>query len=90
MFGDNESVVNTAAAPEGRLLKRHNLLSYHRTREAISAGITRFFHIRSKTNPGDLLSKHWEYSSVWGVLKPIMFWTGDTAALIKDEGDTST
>ncbi len=90
MFGDNESVVNTAAAPEGRLLKRHNLLSYHRTREAISAGITRFFHIRSKMNPGDLLSKHWEYSSVWGVLRPIMFWTGDTAALIKDEGDTST
>ena len=84
MFGDNESVVNTAATPDGRLMKRHNMLSYHKTREAIAAGITRFFHIRSETNPGDILSKHWDYPSIWGVLRPLMFWTGDTRDLMKD------
>ena len=81
MFGDNESVVNTAALPEGRLLKRHNALSYHRTREAIAAKILRFYHIAGKLNPADILSKHWDYPSIWAVLRPLMFWTGDTADL---------
>ncbi len=42
MFGDNETVVNTASVPQSRLAKRHNALSYHRTREAIAAGSPRF------------------------------------------------
>ena len=58
MFGDNETVVNTASVPQSRLLKRHNALSYHRTREAIAAGILRFHHVRGKLNPADILSKH--------------------------------
>ena len=81
MFGDNESVVNTAAMPEGRLLKRHNALSYHRTREAIAAAILRFYHIAGKLNPADILSKHWDYPSVWPALRPLMFWRGDVADL---------
>jgi len=32
MFGDNESVVNTASVPHSKLHKRHNALSYHHTR----------------------------------------------------------
>ena len=63
MFGDNETVVNTASIPHSKLQKRHNALSYHRTREAICAGITRFYHIRGTTNPADILSKHWDYPS---------------------------
>ncbi len=82
MFGDNESVVNTSAAPHGKLHKRHNALSYHRTREAIAAGILRFYHIRGPCNPADILSKHWDYPSIWDQLKPILFWQGDTAALL--------
>jgi len=83
MFGDNESVVNTAAVPHSKLHKRHNALSYHRTREAIAAGITRYYHVAGKLNPSDILSKHWGYSDVWDVLHPILFWMGDTADLIK-------
>ena len=87
MFGDNESVVNTAARPEGRLLKRHNALAYHRTREAIAADILQFYHVAGDTNPADICNKHWDYASIWKTLQPIMFWTGNTADLIvKEEG----
>ena len=48
MFGDNESIMNTASVPHSRLHKRHNALSYHKTRQAIAAGITRFTHIDGK------------------------------------------
>ena len=87
MFGDNESVVNTASVPHSKLHKRHNALSYHKTRSAIAAGIIRFHHIRGNVNPADILSKHWDCPSIWASLKPIMFWQGDTAALIKSDVD---
>jgi len=74
MFGDNGSVVNTASVPHSKLHKRHNALSYHRTREAIAAGITRFHHIVGTTNPEDILSKHWGHSSIWETLRPLLFW----------------
>ena len=85
MFGDNETVVNTASAPHGRLHKRHNALSFHRVRWAIAAKVVRFHHIAGVTNPADILSKHWDYSSVWPVLQPLLHWQGDTAQLIEDE-----
>jgi len=31
IFGDNESVVNTASVPHSKLHKRHSALSHHRT-----------------------------------------------------------
>ena len=86
MFGDNESVVNTASIPHSKLTKRHNALSYHKTRSAIAAGILRFHYVRSEDNPADILSKHWDMPSVWDTLKPLMFWRGDTAD-IKGGGD---
>jgi len=80
MFGDNESVVNTASVPHSKLHKRHHALSYHRTREAIAAGITRFHHIVGTTNPVDILSKHWGHLSIWETLHPLLFWQGDPKA----------
>ena len=81
MFGDNESVVNSATIPHSKLHKRHNALSYHRTREAIAAKILRFEFIRSETNPADIMSKHWDLASIWPQLRPILFWEGDTALI---------
>ena len=81
MFGDNETVVNTASIPHSRLHKRHNALSYHRTREAIAAKILRFVFIRSQENPADILSKHWDYASIWSQLRPLLFWAGDTGLI---------
>jgi hypothetical protein len=82
MFGDNESVVNGAATPHGKLHKRHYALSFHRVREAIAMGIIGYYHVRSETNPSDILSKHWGYQQVWPLLRCILFWQGDTATLL--------
>ena len=78
MFGDNETVVNTASVPHSKLHKRHNALAYHRTREAIAAGIIRFHHIEGNKNPADVVSKHWDYPSVRDVLRPLLYWEGNT------------
>jgi hypothetical protein len=74
MFGNNKSVVNTASTPHAKLMKWHNMLSYHKTREAIAARITHFHHVRGKQNLADILSKHWNMPSVWDMLRPLLFW----------------
>ena len=75
MFGNNESIVNTASTPHTKLTKQHNMQSYHKTREAIAAGITCcFHHVSGKKNLVDILSKHWNISSVWEMLHPLLFW----------------
>ena len=79
MFGDNKSVVTNSTVPHSELKKRHVALSYHKTREAIAAGIVKFHHIAGALNPADLLSKHWGFAEGWPRLKPVLFWMGDTS-----------
>ena len=81
MFGDNESVVNSSMKFHSKLHKRHNVLSFHRVRKSIAADICRFHHVRSEDNPADILSKHWSYNCVWKLMRPILFWRGDTALI---------
>jgi hypothetical protein len=85
MFGDNESVVNSSSTPHVKLHKRHNALSFHRVREAVAIKIIGYYHIRSETNPSDVLSKHWGYSQVWPLLRCVLFWRGDTALLLTEQ-----
>jgi len=73
MFGDNKSVVDSSSIPTSVLHKRHTLLSYHRVREAIAAGIFRFYHLEGTENPADILSKHWGYQQVWKMLQLLLF-----------------
>ena len=63
--------------------KRHHLASYHRVREAIAAKDITFHWKDGKSNPADILSKHWEFATVWPMLKPILFWRGETATQLK-------
>ena len=79
MFGDNKTVVNSSIYPKARLHKRHVLLSFHRVREAIAAGLLYFIHIPGDLNPADILSKLWGYQQVKTKLKAILFFIGDTA-----------
>ena len=42
------------------------------------------FHWKDgKSNPADILSKHWEFATVCPMLKPILFWRGETATQLK-------
>ena len=81
MFGDNKSVVTSSSIPHSVLSKRHNCLAYHRVREAIAADMIRFHHIGGVTNPADVLSKHCGYPQAWPVIRPLLFWSGDTTSV---------
>ena len=63
--------------------KRHHLVSYHRVREAIAAKYISFHWKDDKSNPADTLRNHWEFATVWPILKPILFWRGETATQLK-------
>ena len=63
--------------------KRHHLVSYHRVKEAIAPKYISFHWKDGKSNPTDILSKHWEFATVWPTLKPILFWRGETATQLK-------
>ena len=71
MFGDNKSVVTSSTVPHSLLSKRHNILSYHRVREAIAAKILVFHWCDSSQNKSDILSKHWEFSKVFHIIRDL-------------------
>jgi hypothetical protein len=82
MMFNNQTVVNTASVPRVRLQKQHVALSYHKVCEAVAVGIMRFHHVCGKLNPADILSKHWDYTFIWNVLKPLMFLKGNTKEFV--------
>jgi hypothetical protein len=43
-----------------------------------------FYWIDGKSNPADIVSKHWAYPQVWHMLQPILFYSGDNKNLLKD------
>ena len=63
--------------------KRHHLVSSHRVKRAIALKYISFHWKDSKSNPADILSKHWEFATVWPMLKPILIWRGETATQLK-------
>jgi hypothetical protein len=85
MFGDNQAVVTKTSIPHSSLNKRHNALAYHCVREMIAAKILGYYWIDGKKNPADIASKHWSYPQVWHLLKPLLFYSGDTKDLITYE-----
>ena len=82
LFGDNSSVIISSNIPASTLNKRHNALSYHRVREAIATGVINFIHIPGKQNPSDILTKFLSYAVFWPLIRPILFWTGETISTI--------
>ena len=72
MFGDNKSVVTSSTIPHSLLNKRHNILAYHRVREAIAAKIIAFHWINSSSNLSDMLSKHWDHNSVYHQIQKLL------------------
>jgi hypothetical protein len=78
MFGDNQSVITSSTIPHFNLNKRHNALSYHRVREAMSAQLMYFIHIDGKLNPSDVMTKFLSWAKFWPLIQPFLFWKGET------------
>jgi hypothetical protein len=57
MLGDNMSVVLNTTVSLSVLKKKHNVIAYHRVREAITARILRFAYIKGEENVSDVLTK---------------------------------
>ena len=58
LFGDNRAVVTSATLPHSTLTNHHNILAFHRVREAIAAKLIAFYWIQSAYNLSDMLSEH--------------------------------
>ena len=84
IFGDNNSVVGSATKPHAKLHKQHTVLLFHRVRKAVAAKVLGFFHIPGRSNPADILSKHWGYADVCHLLRVVLNWHGDTIDSYKD------
>ena len=78
-------MVKSGSIPHSTLSKRHHALAYHFTREAVATGLVSFYHIDGDKNPSDILSKHWGHSQVYPMLRPLLFYQGDTADLIEED-----
>ena len=76
LFGDNRSVVTSATLPHSTLTKRHNILAFHRVREAIAAKLMAFYWIQSAYNLSDMLSKHWDHPSVYPMVLKLLITKG--------------
>lgn len=86
MFGDNESVVNSSTTLYTKLTKCHNMLSFHRVREAIASGYVTFTFLSGKMNPVDVLSKHWSFDDVRSMLLPTLHLHGDPLMMDGENG----
>ena len=58
LFGDNRCVITSTTLAHSTLTKCHNILAFHRVREAIAAKIIAFYWIQFAYNLSDMLSKH--------------------------------
>jgi hypothetical protein len=83
LFGDNQAVILNSTIPHSSLKKRHNVLSYHRVREAIAAEIVRMIKVESAQNFADVLSKHGGGQQMWPLIRPLLFWRGFVANVMK-------
>ena len=84
LFGDNRSVVTSATLPHSTLTKRHNILAFHRVREANAAKLMAFYWIQSAYNLSDMLSKHWDHPTVYPMILKLLITRGNITLLPKE------
>ena len=84
LFGDNRSVVTSTTLPHSTLTKRHNILTFHRVREAIVAKLMAFYWIQSAYNLSDMLSKHWDHPTVYPMILKSLITRGNITPIPKE------
>ena len=84
LFGDNRSVVTSATLPHSPLTKRHNILAFHRVREAIAAKLMAFYWIQSAHNLSDMLSKHWDHPTMYTMILKLLITRGSITLIPRE------
>ena len=84
LFGDNRSVVTSATLHHSTLTKRHNILAFHRFREAIAAKLMGFYWIQSAYNLSDMLSMNWDHPTVYPMTLKLLITRGNIALIPKE------
>ena len=84
LFGDNRSVVTSATLPHSTLTKRHNILAFHRVREAIAAKLMAFYWIQSAYNLSDMLSKHCHHPTVYPMILKLLITRGNITLIPRE------
>ena len=84
LSGDNRSVVTSATLPHSTLTKRHNILAFHRVREAIAAKLMAFYWIQSAYNLSDMLSKHWDHPTVYPMISKFLITRGNITLIPRE------
>ena len=84
LFGDNRSVVTSATLPHSTLTERHNILAFHRVREAIVAKIMAFYWIQSACNLSDMLSRHWDHPTVYPTILKLLITRGNITLIPRE------
>ena len=84
LFGDNRSVVTSATLPHSTSTKGHNILAFHRVMEAIAARLMVFYWIQSAYNLSDMLSRHWDHSTVYPMILKLLITRGNITLIPKE------
>ena len=84
LFGDNRSVVTSTTLAHSTLTKRHNVLAFHRVREAIARKLMAFYWIQSAYNLTDMLSKHWDHPTVYPMILKLLNTRGNITLIPKE------
>ena len=84
LFGDNRSVSTSPTLPHSTLTKHHNILAFHRVREALAAIIMAFYQIQSAYNLSDMFSKHLDHPSVYPMILKLLITRGNIALIPKE------
>ena len=74
----------TIDLPRSTLAKRHNILAFHRVREAIAAKLMAFHWIQSAYNLSDMLSKHWDHPTVYPMKLKLLITRGNITLIPKE------
>jgi len=83
LVGDNKTAVDAATLPHSKLRKHYLMLSFHFLKSAMASGAFKYVWADGKDNASDILTKHWGYQQVWPLLRPILFWGGDTLDIVR-------
>ena len=84
LFGDNTSVATSATLPHSTLTNRHNILAFHRVREAIAAKLMAFYWIQSAYNLRDMVYKDWDHPSVYPMILKLLITRGNITLIPRE------